>query len=164
MKGSEPGPCYNIKTLSMYWDFHYKDKTVIRPSCFYNGNTYLYCKTTYTETAPCIWNSATPSAEIQQKMSWADIIACITELTTYFPGMITLPDLFQTHVGARTRWTPLWQTNTFKFKFVNENVLFSIINSPMFVPKGPINNIAALLQLMAWRQSGDKPLSEPLMV
>ena len=33
-----------------------------------------------------------------------------------------------------------------------------------FVPNGPINNISALAQIMAWRQAGDKPLSEPLMV
>ena len=30
-----------------------------------------------------------------------------------------------------------------------------------FVPKGPINNIPALVQIMAWRRSGDKPLPEP---
>ena len=34
----------------------------------------------------------------------------------------------------------------------------------MFVPKGPINNIPALVQIMAWRQPGDKPLSEAMMV
>ena len=33
-----------------------------------------------------------------------------------------------------------------------------------FVPKGPINNIPALVQIMAWRRAGDKPLSEPIMV
>ena len=32
-----------------------------------------------------------------------------------------------------------------------------------FVPKGPINNIPALVQIMAWLWSGDKPLSEPMM-
>ena len=31
-------------------------------------------------------------------------------------------------------------------------------------PKGPINNIPALVQIMAWRRSGDKPLSEPMVV
>ena len=31
------------------------------------------------------------------------------------------------------------------------------------VPKVPINNIRALVQIMAWRRSGDKPLSEPMM-
>ena len=30
-----------------------------------------------------------------------------------------------------------------------------------FVPKGPINNNPALVQVMAWRRPGDKPLSEP---
>ena len=33
-----------------------------------------------------------------------------------------------------------------------------------FVPKGPINNIPALLQIMVWRRAGDKPLSEPMTV
>ena len=33
-----------------------------------------------------------------------------------------------------------------------------------FVPKGPINNIAALVQIMAWHPPGDKPLSEQMMV
>ena len=32
-----------------------------------------------------------------------------------------------------------------------------------FVPKGPINTIPALVQIMAWRQSGDKPLCEPML-
>ena len=32
-----------------------------------------------------------------------------------------------------------------------------------FVLKGPVNDTPALVQLMAWRQSGDKPLSEPMM-
>ena len=33
-----------------------------------------------------------------------------------------------------------------------------------FVPKGPINNIPAFVQIMAWCRPGDKPLSEPMMV
>ena len=32
-----------------------------------------------------------------------------------------------------------------------------------FVPKCSIHNIHALVQIMAWRRSGDKPLSEPVM-
>ena len=52
----------------------------------------------------------------------------------------------------------------FKRIFLNENVRISIKISLKFVPKGPINNIPALVQIMAWRRSGDKPLSEPVMV
>ena len=51
-----------------------------------------------------------------------------------------------------------------RFADLNENVRISIKISLKFVPKGPINNIAALVQIMAWRRSGDKPLSESMMV
>ena len=51
----------------------------------------------------------------------------------------------------------------FKCIFFNENVLISIKISLKFVPKRQINNIPALVQIMAWRRSGDKPLSEAMM-
>ena len=54
--------------------------------------------------------------------------------------------------------------DTFKCIFLNENVRISIKIALKFVPKGPINNDPALVQIMAWRRSGDKPLSEPMMV
>ena len=54
--------------------------------------------------------------------------------------------------------------DTFKRIFVNENVRLLFEISLKFVPKGPINNIPALVQIMAWRRPGDKPLSEPMMV
>ena len=52
----------------------------------------------------------------------------------------------------------------FKWIFLNENVLISVKISLKFVPKGPINNIPALVQVMAWRQQGTKLLSERMMV
>ena len=52
----------------------------------------------------------------------------------------------------------------FKWIFLNENVRISIKISLKFVPKGQINNIPALVQIMAWHRSGGKPLSEPMMV
>ena len=54
--------------------------------------------------------------------------------------------------------------DTFNRIVVNENVTISIKFSLKFVPKGQINNISALVQIMAWRRPGDKPLSEPVMV
>ena len=75
-------------------------------------------------------------------------------------------------------WLVIWALNTLRPRqyghrfaddtfmriFLNENVRISIKVSLKFVPKGPINNIPALVQIMAWRRSGDKPLSEPMMV
>ena len=52
----------------------------------------------------------------------------------------------------------------FKCIFLNENAWIPIKISLKFVPKGPINDIPALVQIMAWRRPGDKPLSEPGLV
>ena len=52
----------------------------------------------------------------------------------------------------------------FKGIFLNENVWISIKISLKFVPMGQINNISALVQIMAWRRPGDMPLPEPMMV
>ena len=52
----------------------------------------------------------------------------------------------------------------FKCIFFDENVWIPIKISLKFVPHGPINNIPALVQIMAWRRPGDKPLSGPMMV
>ena len=54
--------------------------------------------------------------------------------------------------------------DTFKPIFLNTNIKISIKISLKLVPKVPINNIPALVQIMAWRRPGDKPLSEPMMV
>ena len=58
----------------------------------------------------------------------------------------------------------LFADDIFKCIFFIENVWISIKISLKFVPKGPINNIPALVQIMAWRRPGDKTLSEPMMV
>ena len=52
----------------------------------------------------------------------------------------------------------------FKCIFLNESIWILIEASLKFVPTGPINNIPALIQIMAWRQPGNKPLSEPMLV
>ena len=52
----------------------------------------------------------------------------------------------------------------FKRIFLNESVRILIQISVKFVPKRPINNILALIQIMAGCRPDDKPLSQPLMV
>ena len=48
--------------------------------------------------------------------------------------------------------------------FFNENCCILIKFSLKYVRKGPIDNNSALVQIMAWRRSGDKPLSEPMTI
>ena len=48
--------------------------------------------------------------------------------------------------------------------FLNENVWISLKIPLKFVPRGPFNNIPALVQIMACRRPGDKPISESMLV
>ena len=47
--------------------------------------------------------------------------------------------------------------------FLSENVWILIKISLKFVFKGSVDNKPALVQVMAWRWTGDKPLSEPML-
>ena len=84
-----------------------------------------------------------------------------------------LPRCMKPYGVARAQWVNTlrprqngrrFADGTFKHIFLNENVRISIKISLKFVPEGTINNSPALVQIMAWRRSGDKPLSEPMMV
>ena len=52
----------------------------------------------------------------------------------------------------------------FQMHFPESTCKISITISLKFVAKGPVNYIAALVQIMAWHRPADKPLSEPMMV
>ena len=52
----------------------------------------------------------------------------------------------------------------FKCIFPNENDRIPILSSLKLVPRSSVNNKSALVQVMAWRQRGDKPLSEPMVI
>ena len=51
----------------------------------------------------------------------------------------------------------------FKCIFLNENDTIPIQISLKCVPRSPIDNKPALVRVMAWRQTGDKPLREPML-
>ena len=51
----------------------------------------------------------------------------------------------------------------FKCIFLNENDRIPIQISLKFVPRSLFHNKPALIQVMAWRRIGGKPLPEPMM-
>ena len=53
--------------------------------------------------------------------------------------------------------------DNFKCIFLNENDRIPSWISLKFVPRSVIDNIPALVQVMAWCQTGDKPLPEPML-
>ena len=73
-----------------------------------------------------------------------------------FQHIVTL-----THWG-RNKMDDISHT-TFSSAFLM-NIWIPIKISLKFVPKGPIDDIPALVQIMAWSRPGGKPLSEPMMV
>ena len=52
--------------------------------------------------------------------------------------------------------------NIFKCIFLNENDRILIKVSLKYIPRTQIDNTPALVQVMAWRRTGDKPLPEPV--
>ena len=54
------------------------------------------------------------------------------------------------------------EDDNFNCIFLDENDRISIRFSLKFVPKSPIDNKPALVQVMACRQTGDKSLPEPM--
>ena len=47
--------------------------------------------------------------------------------------------------------------------FLKKNIWISIIISLKLIPKVPIDNTPSLVQVMSWRRTGHKPLSEPIV-
>ena len=110
----------------------------------------------------CLWS---PGVELYQQKDWS---AGPTRL--WLGGIqcvhlhcITASRKLIYHIEAETNGR-CFADDIFKWIFLNKSVWIPIRISLKFVPNGPINKIPALVQIMAWRRPGDKPLSEPIMV
>ena len=91
-------------------------------------------------------SSATPSTEHNASPSWTGSTGgTLTPSSPEQNGRHFADDIF--------RWI-----------FVNEIFCILIKISLKFVPKDMIDNNPALVQIMAWRRIGDKPLSEPMLI
>ena len=86
---------------------------------------------------------------------------CKFFIPQYRWDVITYP--CHVYLEAETKGTR-FRRRHFRNIFLNKNDSISTTTSLKFVPKGPINNIPALVQIMAWRRPRDKLLSEPMMV
>ena len=83
-----------------------------------------------------------------------------------WPEKLRKKTVLSEHIEAETNGGHV-PDDIFKWIFLNIDVWISINISLRFVPRGPIDNIPALVQIMAWCRRGDKPLSplsEPIMV
>ena len=137
---SKPDSACNIQVLSTHWSIKMVILSIYISNIFFNINQ----NTTSTETI--LWCVA-KNVRFDRIMDWC----CQT--TSHF----------LTHWG-RDKMAANILTTFSNVNFLNENIWISIKISLKSVPKGPIDNIPALVQIMAWRRPGDKPLSEPMML
>ena len=68
-----------------------------------------------------------------------------------------LPNMLLTH-WHRDKMAAICQT------FLNTFSWMKMFELRLKFTKCPFNNVTALVQIMAWRLSGDKPLSEPMII
>ena len=115
---------------------------------------------------PWGWWFETPSWSL-----WRQLSQLIEAWTIQWKFYNVNPDPWCLGVTARvhnelTHWgrDKMDTDDIFKCIFSNENVWFVIKISLKFVPKGLINNISALVQVMTWCCPGYKPLYESMMV
>ena len=96
----------------------------------------------------------------------ADVLAhCVTMSSS--ASIYTVQDrwvvVFFNTLRQRVNGRP-FADGIFKCIFLHENESIFPRISLRFVPKVRINNIPALVQIMAWCRPGDKPLSEPMII
>ena len=99
------------------------------------------------------------TARLKNASLKTDILPVIASNLLFYP----LPDDIELLITTINTLRPrqngrYFPDDIFKRIFLNANVWISIKISLKFVPKGPINNIPALVHIMAWRRPGDKPL------
>ena len=125
----------------------------------------------------CIWINGwvnnREAGDLRRYRAHYDVTLMIAS-DSWFANVYFIYKVYHRHFGRGVRLVintlRPWQNgrhfadDILKCIFLNENVWIPIKISLKFVPKGPINNIPALVEIMAWRRPGDKPLSEPVTV
>ena len=128
-----------------------------------NGLAPVWCQTIFWTNEDVV-NWYLKDNELKWNLNQAFFFQ-LKDLKNVVPKMATILFRLQCVNTLRLRQNGRhFPDDIFKCIFLNENLWISIQISLKFVPKGPINNIPALVQVMAWRQPGDKPLSDPMMI
>ena len=174
---------YKFHSRTSWCHMKYKlRKHEIKPSHYRDDTNVCYCFSTIIFTKFVLWGRMFQLCIVHPKTPTQTpriFMVCLYGITSLTSAIYDGPGASKQHGGIRFKTHPYYHPsfNTlrprqdgrhfpddiFKKIFLNGNVWIAIKFSLKFVPKGSINNIQVLVQIMAWSRLGDKPLSEPMM-
>ena len=100
---------------------------------------------------------------IVSNKKWDNPCTNATNYLCFRPIVYVCKHQNNSHKRLTQKWTP-FRRQCFQMHFLEWKCMNFAKISLKFVPKVPVNNIPALVHILAWRRSGDKPLSELMMV
>ena len=146
------------KMVSLYWDRYCVGNCL----CHTDTSSIFYCYQCSHDTFN--WNISSGSSCCKfdvncQLYPWKPLkLLQEIQLSTagFFVYNLTwdIPHKTWTH-WDQNKMATIFQTTWLKYIFLIETLWISIEISLNFVPKGPTNNILALVQIMAWCWPGD---------
>ena len=138
MPSHDLNQCWNI----VNWTFRNKLQWTL------NWNLYIFIKKNALENVTCKMAAILCRPQCVKAQAWRN---------NYINNFMLIQWLIHAMniILLRIRH---FQMGFLQWKYTNINRNF------IEVPRVLINNIPALVQIMAWHRAGDKPLSEPMMV
>ena len=116
--------------------------------------------------APSQWETSLQSNAISHWLGanlWSALDYQISLYTYNAIALLQRGQLPGQLISPWKKWPPLWQT-TISNAFSGMKIIkFRFRISLKFVPSSAIDNKPALVQVVAWCRTGDKPLHEPML-
>ena len=145
--------------LSSLLHDHLSVKTTVRDGRFREVPSYEGLPVSFQTLMNVLWRVPATKRAVTQKEASHVPAAQVTHSNNGNASVsVAFDTLMPRQNGCR------FADDIFKCIFLNENFWFLTQISLKYAPYGLIDNMAALIQIMAWRRRRDKPLSEPMMV
>ena len=140
--------------------------------CILNGDASL--RILSTDASGCFFTNVTFTAVAEISIrgdfffkSYHKFIACnlffILLILFWIDELIHLHSIYISSMKQNSIYDMKITDDIFKSIF-NESVWIPITISLKFVPKGPIDYNSALVQVVAWHRTGEKPLPESMLI
>ena len=132
------------------WHSCFIDQSLELASCFTHGNLNKLDNTFQT----ILWNTFSLMNIVVFRFKLQLNLFSVVQQPLCLPYLIHLP---------LDKMSAILAEDNFKCIFLNRNYKIPFPISLKFVPRSPTDNKPALVQVMAWCQTGDKPLSEQML-